>query len=920
MLSVHAEKKVHEIEDFENEETYSSVPAYDSSIGAIRPQFLAGIHPRNSLKTLGESHESSGNYQTAVPILVEDNQDKKQMLKNESNLFENSKSIPGDLSEFVSKSYIEDFDVTPVLGSNAPILIGSDEPCPVSDKEETLKRLKLRKMQTVISEHPFEFISRKSDTTGSEKCENKFPPVKNEVSNNEYIGRNKKSEKSDSDVVIRKNSGDKCDRSSPNYTDRGPRKSDDLYVNPASVPSANRDSLSQNKGTINWNVLENLENNFTSNFRETFLVVRRGFPIKFQITTGELERVKFYNIPSKSEGLTIEPPRNMVEVALTRDKPTYAEWALEEGENGEITVRSAPNCIIGLWLIKIRVSGEDYRKEVRILFNPWCREDEVFLEDEELRHEYVLNENGRLFAFKGAFFPWFYGQFEHHILDIVLYLLDKTNLNTLCKSSAVFVARALSHIIVHDEKTNSGIISARWQEPFSGGYDPKHWNNSVEILNKYFKTRSHVSYGQCWVFSAVLITTMRALGIPCRAVTSESSFHDSSRSSMCEWEVLNDGSVKRLEQIWNFHVWVEVWMKRDDLPGNYGGWQALDATPQELFQGLGSVGPASVIAIKQAAVHLPYDTAFLFSEVNADLAFWKRDKSGQLEKIIKIESDKIGRRVVTKEVSKWKADDITSSYKNDEHNVISVEEKMRILVAINPGINTSLYEKFYWNESKLRLKLTAPDYIALGNGFEFSAEVEMDKIPPSSVANITITVFVSTNTGQFIGQVMKREYKQMDLSKLIPLKMRIEYGNYRRFAGSGYVMKLFATCHLKKPFEAIDCDFLAVPFHCRAPEINVISSIPFIQSQPVDIKLSFVNEFNFGLSGCYFELCAPSMKPKAFGIKKGLASGESCYIHLQYKPRRSGEVMLIVKFGCREISVMCGSAIIDVLKKSIDPT
>ena len=32
-------------------------------------------------------------------------------------------------------------------------------------------------------------------------------------------------------------------------------------------------------------------------------------------------------------------------------------------------------------------------------------------------------------------------------------------------------------------------------------------------------------------------------------------------------------------------MWNDVWMARPDLPLGYGGWQALDATPQERSQG-----------------------------------------------------------------------------------------------------------------------------------------------------------------------------------------------------------------------------------------------------------------------------------------------------------------------------------------------
>ena len=34
-----------------------------------------------------------------------------------------------------------------------------------------------------------------------------------------------------------------------------------------------------------------------------------------------------------------------------------------------------------------------------------------------------------------------------------------------------------------------------------------------------------------------------------------------------------------------FHVWNDAWMERKDLPAGFGGWQVLDATPQESSQG-----------------------------------------------------------------------------------------------------------------------------------------------------------------------------------------------------------------------------------------------------------------------------------------------------------------------------------------------
>lgn len=35
----------------------------------------------------------------------------------------------------------------------------------------------------------------------------------------------------------------------------------------------------------------------------------------------------------------------------------------------------------------------------------------------------------------------------------------------------------------------------------------------------------------------------------------------------------------------NFHVWVECWMRRDDLSPEFNGWQVVDPTPQETSAG-----------------------------------------------------------------------------------------------------------------------------------------------------------------------------------------------------------------------------------------------------------------------------------------------------------------------------------------------
>lgn len=96
----------------------------------------------------------------------------------------------------------------------------------------------------------------------------------------------------------------------------------------------------------------------------------------------------------------------------------------------------------------------------------------------------------------------------------------------------------------------------------------------------------------------------------------------------------------------NYHCWNECYMTRPDLPAGFGGWQVVDATPQEtsdgtlslvkisanlqigkwrlkvfllrLFslKGLYRCGPASVQAIKHGEICYPFDAGFVFAEVS----------------------------------------------------------------------------------------------------------------------------------------------------------------------------------------------------------------------------------------------------------------------------------------------------------------
>lgn len=81
--------------------------------------------------------------------------------------------------------------------------------------------------------------------------------------------------------------------------------------------------------------------------------------------------------------------------------------------------------------------------------------------------------------------------------------------------------------------------------------------------------------------------------------------------------------------------------------------------------GIFCCGPASVKAIREGEVHLPYDTPFVYAEVNADEVIWLF-RDGQAQEILDHNTRSIGKEISTKMVGSAKRQNITSSYKYPE--------------------------------------------------------------------------------------------------------------------------------------------------------------------------------------------------------------------------------------------------------------
>ena len=133
----------------------------------------------------------------------------------------------------------------------------------------------------------------------------------------------------------------------------------------------------------------------------------------------------------------------------------------------------------------------------------------MYLDSADLRREYVLNEQGKIFVGthrrpKGR--PWNYGQFSDLILPVTQLLLEVSNLSYVQRGDAAQIVRAISSVVNSDE--DGGLVEGKWIGAYEDEVSPWFWTNTSKIFQQYLENGFRpVKYGQCWVFAAITTTS-----------------------------------------------------------------------------------------------------------------------------------------------------------------------------------------------------------------------------------------------------------------------------------------------------------------------------------------------------------------------------------------------------------------------------
>lgn len=723
---------------------------------------------------------------------------------------------------------------------------------------------------------------------------------------------------------------------SPSSSTRGStRKPDGLPKPPATVDGATKPTEGADEVVwvkmVDLLVAENGPLHHTEQFdvmereKEPQLVVRRGQMFTISITlsraySADKDAVSFiftvYDVkkPNYGQGTLIAVP------LLTKGAESGATWnaVLESSNENVIRIKITPaaDAIVGQWKMdidtKLKNDGAvsySHKEPFYILFNPWCKQDQVYLAGDELLREYVVADSGLIWH--GTYnrlrpCVWKFAQFEKDILDCSLYLVAHVGkLTHTGRSDPVKTSRVLSAAV--NSCDDNGVLVGNWSDDFDGGTAPSKWVGSMKILQKYYKDKKSVKYGQCWVFAGILTTVCRALGIPCRPVTNYSSAHDTHGSLTADYFVNEDGEIMEelvSDYVWNFHVWNEVWMERPDIVpgGEYGGWQAIDATPQEESDDMYRCGPASVNAIKRGEVLRPYDNAYIFSEVNADKVYWRYNGETQPLKLLRKDTVTVGQFISTKAVGKWEREDITRNYKYPEK---SEEERATMLKALRQS--ESHFSRFYLNEdfNDIQFDFELRDDIVIGSPFSVVVIIRNHSRTKDHTVSVTLQVDTVLYTGRHKDAVKKEKYEQLIKAGAVEeIKLDVSYEEYRK--------RLVDQCAFNISCMATVQDtnyeyYAQDDFRVRKPDIKIKLDGEAVQGQELGATATLKNPLPSTLKKAQFIIEGPGLTSQLkIKLPQSIPSGGEATVSFKLTPKFSGRSTIAAKFVSKELDDVDG--------------
>ncbi|KAM8811010.1 protein-glutamine gamma-glutamyltransferase 5-like [Eudromia elegans] len=610
-----------------------------------------------------------------------------------------------------------------------------------------------------------------------------------------------------------------------------------------------------------------------------------------------------------------------------------ASYKIHQPKCINVSVFPPSNACIGRYIFNMQVTscGHTYQRclgDFYVLFNPWCADDPVYMDNQAHREEYVLNEHGILYEGVHKHItsrPWHFGQFEDGILDICLKVLDMgasyhhgSDRDHCWRNDPVHVSMVVNHMI-SSHNTNS-IMKIPENNDYLKGTKPFSWNGSVPILQQWYNGRCRpVRYGYCGSLAAVMCTVMRCLGIPSRVVTNF-CFPCSAENPLGINETF-DCTGKNLcgkDKLWRYHCWNESWMARRDLNQCCGDWQCLDPTPLETGRGLACSGPTWVRSIREGELDLDYDGHHLFSRLNSNYTGWLSQNNARKSKLF-CDSWPCGQHLSTKCVGSDQCEDITGTYKYELGSLKSKEACYRAYRRIHPGYcnasnshidrELSSLRSPFLSDSGVNMRLKMANCPMYGEDVQLHWLLENLRNEPRNL-NFNLCAQIITYHGYPMDQFWKDKVNvTLGPREVKKIPLCISYNQYGPHLGDHNIMKLVAVSDPECGEVLMVSRDIVVN---RPPVIVKLLSQPRLKV-PCTAEISFCNPLQEDMKNCIMTLEGCGLFKEPMTIDLGtLASNQQARTVVEFTPYRLGKHRLLANFGCHKFAYCKGCASTEV--------
>ncbi|XP_036699942.1 protein 4.2 [Balaenoptera musculus] len=645
----------------------------------------------------------------------------------------------------------------------------------------------------------------------------------------------------------------------------------------------------------------------TNDISSQRLIVRRGQP--FTISLNFWAPIRTF----------LQTLKKVVLIAQTGDQPSKANrtqatfsisslgdrkwWSAmveeRDDQSWTISMTTPADAVIGHYSLLLQVSGrKQCLGQFTLLFNPWSREDAVFLANEAQRREYLLNQNGLIFLGTADCIqaePWDFGQFEEDVIDLSLDLLS-VDKRVEKWGNPVHVARVLGALL-HVLKEKSVLPTPQIQTTEERALLNKR-RGSAPILRQWVKGRGRPVYdGQAWVLAAVACTVLRGLGIPARVVTTFTSAQGTGGGLLVD-EYYNEEGLQNGEghrgRIWIFQTSTECWMARPALPQGYDGWQILYPSAPNGSGVLEACDLVPVKAVKEGTLGLTPAVSDIFASINASCVVWKCHEDGTLE-LTDSNTKYVGNSISTKGVDCDRREDITQNYKYpegslQEKEVLEKVQENRMKHGEDDGIHPPSLE----TDDPLHFFLEAPSSLALGGDARFSVNL-LNPSDHDKEVQLAIGLQAVYYNGVLAAKLWtKKLVLTLSANSAEKISTFLSFSNFKQNPPENSFLRLTAMATHCSPTCFAQQD-IAI---CR-PHLTIEMPETAERHQPLTASVSVHNSLDAPMKGCVISIFGRGLihREKSYRLSS-VQSRNTLRTQLEFTPMRVGLQRLTVEMDC----------------------